>query len=82
VSCERFTAFIRKRLWECAVRNYGPDHKVARKFFGRYVGAMGGTLSPVSSGPEAWVACRRELGHTGFRNRAWRKHMERSVTPQ
>lgn len=73
---------VRLMFWQVATRNWGPDHAVTRAFFGRYVGSRGGVLSAVGSGPEAWVANYRELGHAGFRNRTWRRHLAKSLTPQ
>lgn len=75
---------LRKHWWQMSARLswLGPDHPATRARFGRYVGSIRGVLTAVSSGPEAWVACYRELGHAGFMNRAWRRHMTRSLTPQ
>lgn len=73
---------VRRSLLQTFQRLYGPDAPATRAKFGRYVASVGGQCSPVSSGYEAWVANYRERGHGGFRNQTWRKHMERSVTPQ
>lgn len=76
---------VRLTFWQAAKRfaDQGRLHKnMERAKFGRYVASIGGVLSATSSGEAAWVANYRERGHSGFRNRAWRKHMERSVTPQ
>lgn len=71
---------VRKQVWESRSRVNGPDAPTTRAAFGRYVAAKGGWLTPVSSGPEAWVANRRAPRPTGtprpgFLNRRHRKHL-------
>lgn len=66
---------VRKQLWESRSRVFGPEAPTTRAAFGRYVAARGGTLSPVGSGPEAWVANYRGLGQGGFLNRSFRRNL-------
>lgn len=68
---------LRRIQWEIATHHLGPDDPVRRAKFGRYVGSMGGTLTAVSSGREAWVACYRERGVAGFHNRSYRADLAR-----
>lgn len=74
----KFPAVLRKVLWESARRHQGDEHGMTRARFGRYVGSLAtGSLTAVSSGREAWVACQREKGLDGFSNRAYRKALKR-----
>lgn len=70
---------LRRLQWDIAVDWLRPEDPVRRAKFGRYVGSLGGTLTAVSSGRPAWVACYREKGVVGFHNRAYRRALARHV---
>lgn len=73
VSYSRGSIPIRRAQWEIACHWLEPNDPIRRAKFGRYVGALGGTLTAVCSGREAWVAHLRERGQEGFSNRAYRR---------
>lgn len=76
MSYARGSVPIRRLQWQIAQRFVADDLAMAgyeRAKFGRYVGAVGGTLSASSAGREAWVAHLREKGCDGFGNRAYRR---------
>jgi hypothetical protein len=81
MSYARGSVPIRRAQWEMAKRAeqwaVSPHPGILRARFGRYVGALGGTLTAVSSGREAWVAHWREKGQDGFSNRAYRRAIHR-----
>jgi hypothetical protein len=73
---------VKRANWKWHCGHFGPDHPAARAAFGRYVAAMGGTLTEASAGWHAWVANVRARYGRGLYNRRWRAYAGRGHNPR